>query len=398
VRARADALVLFGGKLLSNVGQVGLAVVTARDLGPSERGAFVLVMTVVIITTLFSSAGTSTVMRTRLASEGASHLDVFLGLAAVLAVIQVAVTAGIVMCVSWAADLSIGPLELALAAVLGSASLLVWLLIDITFGVGRPRTVAFADSTGSASQLVLYLVAVQFVHPSVEVVLSAVLAGYLLEAGLLARVLPERRLARDEAEWRALMRAGLPSMRQAVAEFASYRMNRIVIGVAGTAAEVGVYSVAATGAELLRLLPLAVGQVLSPRVARGHIEIAHLRSIRILVFAVMGAAAIALSTVGAALIVPILGAEYRDAKQYLPVLAAAEIALALYQIDVFALQGLGRFREAARAAVWCGPAILLVNLVIVPIMGPDGAAIATLVGFITMALIARRTLSGATVT
>jgi O-antigen/teichoic acid export membrane protein len=391
-RARTEAATLFGGKVVANIGQVGLAVVTARGLGPSGRGSVVMVVTVMIVTTIVCSVGTSVVMRTRLAVNGARDLPIFLGLTTVMAAVQIVLTGACVLVIGWAADLPLSAADIGIAAALGGAGLVVWMLIDISVGLGRARSLAVADSTGSLSQLVLYVLFVQFVDPSIGAVLTAVLLGYLVEAGLLARVLPTRSLAADRAAWASLLRAGVPTMQQAIAEFAAYRFDRLLIGLMLTPAVVGVYSVAATGAELLRLLPLAVGQIVSPRVAGGTMQEIHLRSARWALLAAVGVAGVVLALVGPLLIAPVLGSDFADAGRFLPALAASEVMLAMYQFDTQVIQGLGRVRDAAMPSIICGPIVLVLDAALIPLLDAHGAALARLIGYGAMAIIAHRRL------
>lgn len=387
---RADATVLFAGKLASNGAQVGLAIATARGLGPSGRGAVVLIITVVTITTLFTSAGVSVVIRTRLAS-GAADLSAFLGLGCVLVVAQVVITALAAGVVSATADLRLAAVDLVIVAALGSASLVVWMLLDVMYGLGRHRTVAVTDTVGSLTQLTSYVFPALLFGPSLRLALGAILVGYVIEAFLLLRLVlgTGGRPAVDRSGWGLLLRQGFPSMRQSLAELAVFRADRLVLGFARSSADVGLYSIAATTAELMRLFPLAVGQTVSPRVAARAVSSRDLGRIRLLVFSVMVAGGVVLTVIGPTLIPTLAGEGFREASNVLFLLVFAEVILGSYQLDTFVLQGASRFRAASLAATVCGPGILVLDIVLVRAQGARGAALATLAGYTMMAIIAR---------
>jgi O-antigen/teichoic acid export membrane protein len=308
----------------------------------------------------------------------------------VIVAFQTALTAVVSVTALSLTDVALDPSAVLVVAAFGGASVCIWLLLDVLHGLGRHRSVAVIDFVGSLSQLALYASGAVVFGASVTLALAAILCGYTLEAVLLFGALGfHLRPKADSAHWRGLLREGALPLRQSLAELAVFRTDRLVLGFTRSTRDVGLYSIAAASAELLRLFPLALGQVLSPRVAAGAVPSEGIRRTRLVALGTMAAAALVLTAVGSTLVPALAGEAFRGAVSLLGVMALAETILASYLIDTHVMQGRGRYHAASMAASICGPLVLVLNIVVIPTFGGRGAAWATVAGYTGMAVIAR---------
>jgi O-antigen/teichoic acid export membrane protein len=384
--------ILVVGKVASNVLLVLLGVATARGLGPTGRGTLTLAVTVATATTYLCSAGAGSALRVLLAKSFDSALfDAFFGLAAVMMLAQVCVTAAAVALFLPVTGVHMTPSILLWTTCVGVLSLASYLLLDVVLATGQVRRLAVADVAGSGLQLMAYVAIATTSSPTVTGALAAITAGYALQVFILMGSLPRRSGGRpfDRVAWRQILRTGRAPLTQNLAQFTTFKIDRILLGAFRSPTQVGLYSVAATAAEVLRLIPLGAGQVLLHRVASGQSDGRDLRRVRRWVFGIVVTGAISSAVVAPVLLRFIFGPGFRDAGELVALLAAAEIALTGYQLDSHLLQASGRFRKAALPAIMGVPLVIVLDLLLIPPFGGVGAAIASIATYGVLSTLSR---------
>lgn len=382
-----------GYKLVSSLAAAGLTVVTARSLGPSGRGTFVLLFTLATITYLVCMIGVNTAGRVHLV---ATDTDVesthYLGLCAALVLLE------IVVCTLLAAvflpvvgvQVSVG--VRVVTGVLGGSLLAQYTLFDAINAYGRTDSASAVDALGSVAQIVFVLVLSQLGvrHIGAYLGVLAVANGIQVGASLLAlrsmRVPVRPRYSR--AAWRKLLRTGVPGANLSVAQMLTFRADRYLIGFFLTPAAVGLYSVAASIPELLRVVCVAFSNSVFYRIAAGLARPADFKNLRrwfILVAMAMSAVTIVFAPLGIRLV---FGEAYLDAVPALRVLLLAEIGVSVFQLDGFTLAGLNKIGQAAAAAATGLAVVIACDLALIPAFGIVGAAWASVVGYSVMGLTA----------
>jgi O-antigen/teichoic acid export membrane protein len=166
------------------------------------------------------------------------------------------------------------------------------------------------------------------------------------------------------------------------------RGDRLVLGALATSGAVGIYGVAASFTELLWLVPGGVARIAFRRASlRGsRAEYKRKRTLALLCTLCSG---VALAFCAHWMIPLLLGYAYIEAVEITYLLIVASLPMASYQLDVAVLNGLGRLKYAG-ATTTIGTAVLMAGcLLLIPVWGAMGAAVASLVAYTAMAIVAR---------
>lgn len=172
------------------------------------------------------------------------------------------------------------------------------------------------------------------------------------------------------------------------AHLVNMRLDILMIGALLDAADVGVYQVAQSGANLVALGASAAGLVAAPEFARLHAraDTAALQALckRAARFALLvsAPAALALILVGAPLVGIAFGDAYRPAAAPLAWLAAAQLLSAAFG-PVGVLLNMGHHEAVTVRGVATAAVVnVVLNAVLIPTLGISGAAIATAVSVV----------------
>jgi O-antigen/teichoic acid export membrane protein len=384
--------------------QMGVALLSARWLGPGERGDFVLATTIATLLLLVSSVGAGQASRVLLAEPGRWWTWTrFMGLAGLLTVPHVVISATLGLLLL--SRLSTGNPAVFLPFVVYSAfALSAHLFREGLHGLGRHRTSMAIDVGNAAGQLVLIAAAHRAGVLSVELALAIGAACYA--ASVLTQVLVGR--AADVAG-RDLPSAGFREFWQqsrvfvGVSRFAmvaalgqSFVVNgdRLILGAAGSSAQVGIYAAASSLAQLTWVAPVALTPLLTRRVA----EAGNLDSWRRMHRPVLGLTvllSVAVSVVGWFAIPVLLGDEFAAARSVLPILCLAAIPYASYQFDAAACNGLRDMRTGAVGA-FVGCVVLLVCASAgYFVLGTSGVACGVGITYVVMAAVTHARLNAA---
>ncbi len=386
---------LFVAKSLATVAMALSAVVAARSLGPAGRGILALQITVTSLTALLITLGTTISCRTALVEKSDRViLSDYVGLSMVLALF-----AGLVSFLVASVVLPIAGVDLVTADAVAVALHGVGLLagsaaLNALYAYGHFRVAAALEVGLGLVALGLTCLAAQMATTSVRAYVGALALAQLLPVlGALARLRANGHAISPRCSgrsWRRLIRSGLPAMGLAVSQSAAYRFDRYLVGIFLTPTAVGLYSVAATFAELLRLVPTSIGQVLLHRVATAGSSASQVAQSYKKALLLSAAPVAAFLVIGDSLLVLVFGDAYAPSATPFRILVIGEIAVASFLLDSSVLAG----RNVAAGASLCAggglAVITILDVWLIKRHGIEGAAWASLAGYVFMAVAARR--------
>jgi len=261
---------------------------------------------------------------------------------------------------------------------------------------GHLRVSAAVDAGGSIAQLLLALVLVvlgeRHVTPYVNALTVANVLQILASLAVLrhfgVRVRPRWR----PPEWIQLIRTGIPAIFLGFGMVLTFRMDRYLVGIKLTPAAVGVYSVAATGPELLRLVPTAWSAPVFHRIAAGLAVPADFRRMRVLCLATVLVCVVVTSVLAPFAVRILFRAQYLGAVTPLRILLLAEFGVAIFAFDAGALIALHRMWDSATAVAIALVLVSIGDFVLIPCYGLPGAAWASVFAYSVMGLMAHLSL------
>lgn len=310
-----------------------------------QRGLMILILSATAILALLCSAGLGNTFRARLPRlDEAGALDLRGAYATAAAI---AVTAGVVVGVG--VSISLQGIDsrmatipvIAVVALATATQLATALLTDARFAGGRFSSGSRWSALGALAG-VAGLALVNFICRMVGSEPTAVLmiAGQygaislIVIASLLFAIRSgDFRYAR--APWSdvgVLVRSGIATMVLPLAIVIITRSDRLVLGAVTSASVVAVYGLAATYGEMLRIVPTAVAQLSTTRVARGG-GLASISGLALLSIASTTVLAGGVVLVAWLVTVPLFGSEYAAAVPLTLLMVPGEI---LYAVIVLA--------------------------------------------------------------
>ncbi|MEH1015177.1 O-antigen ligase family protein [Micromonospora sp. CPCC 206060] len=361
-------------------------VITARLLGPHDRGTVAVVLAGASVYAALGAAGLETANLRFAGRSPADHQQ------AVWRSLWYVATAGLGMAAAWGlAGALLGPvarfgldgMSFGLTLALGPVVLLSALLGSAEIGRSRAMTYNATMIGGLLVYSALLGAVAVLDRASPATVVGAYLGGQLAAlTALLVRARPIGPLPTEPGAGSAYRsfarRAYLPNL----AQFAMGRSQIPTIQLLAGAGAVGIYSVAVPFAEILLILPVALSLILVPAVANGSADwttVARLVSRTVLATA---AAAVALAA-GAPIVFPLLfGTEFSGA---VPVLWALLPGLAILAVGRTAqsyLTAIDRPAPTTLAAVAATAGGLLAMLVLIPRFDAVGAGLAVSIAYL----------------
>jgi O-antigen/teichoic acid export membrane protein len=376
-------------RLLSSGSALVVAAISARQLGPGGRGEIVFVVTVAMLCSNFASLGANVSGRIHILRRSDVLIEDYLGLTTVLVALQALLVTLILMTVG-PARFGLDPASCLLGVVLGVAMFFAHMMVDAAFAVRRTLETGIRDMIiGVLPMFLVVLVAVRG-HLSVSLVIGLTALGYVVGGFYLWRVVRRTadRIRFVPSRWSLILRSGIPVLAGSLGQTVALRADRLLVGLLSTSAALGVYSMAATAAELPRILLIPVTQILANRVAMGDITVRSLSSIFRRLALAYGVLMVGVAVVGAAIIVPIVGPGFEDVRDSIAVFALSEGLLGLFLVSASVLTGFGQFRRLPLPSL-CGAVVIVVaDIIVVPRFGGSGAAWVRVAGFGSMALVA----------
>lgn len=382
-------------QVVSNVAAAAAAVVTARHLGATGRGVLVLYLTVGSLALLVCSLGVNTSCRLLLVNpERPVALGHFLGLCLALTAAQAVLCSVLGAVLLPLTDVPVDTADVVLLGLLGVGLFGQYVMFDALNAYGLISGAAAIQALVAVGQLVAVFGLAALDVRTAQPFLLAMAVGGVLQVGVTLVVL--RRLglglrpSLDRESWRRLVREGLPGVAVNVGQVLTFRVDRYLVGLFLGPAAVGVYSVASTAPELLRLPTMALGQPIFHRLASGSARLQDFRRSRAICLLTVAGLAAVVAAIAPIAVRAVFGPEFEGAVTPLRILLLGEIGISLYYIDGSSLFGLGRISEVALAAAAGLVVVTVADLVLVPAWGIAGAAWASVPAYSAMGFITYR--------
>jgi O-antigen/teichoic acid export membrane protein len=392
----ANSALALSGDIASKAGALLVLLVAARLFSVQEFAAVATALACVGLLTTALDLGAATLLARDGASGAADRGALLRGLVQARAPFV-----AVVLVVALVVGLGLGETSLALAVALFSISGALALSV---LGAYRScqdlRPEALQRLAAAILAAAITLVCGLVVARADVLLVGLALVTFLSLVPLLRR-LPEIADLSHAVGPAAALRGAAPIGLIALATVAYYRSGTIALAVLAGAHETGVFTLAASLAFGLLMIPNAITTALLPRLAvepvlEGLVE----RARRALgwTFGITVAVAAAAAVLGQLLVPLLVGAEYSDARYPFALLCAGIPIIAASGVIGTALLAIGRLRPLA-AQVSCTLIVNLVALILlVPRLESMGAALATviceLVGLLLLAVAARRVLPG----
>ena len=249
------------------------------------------------------------------------------------------------------------------------------------------------DLAGKGLGLLATILVLHLLHLGVwELMLSGLVisvGGSLVTMWIVFREAPlslgiDRELARD------MLRYGMKFYLACLCAFLVIRIDLLMVNYFNGVIEAGIYSVAVGFADLLYMLPIAIGTILFPRIARDQAGEGGL-TLMACRFAVllMGAICLAAALLAKPMILLLYGSAFTDPSPLLWLLPGVFV-LSLEAIVASDLAGRGY--PAILVVYWCVGLLLNIglNLMLIPRWGATGAAASSTVTYAVMAVLVFR--------
>jgi O-antigen/teichoic acid export membrane protein len=371
-------------------------VLIARSLGPAGRGAYFLPVTIVGVSAVLASLGTGQA-QFRLWSRRAASPDHFVTAGVAITFISTFVAlGGVYLLVSvfrlWSpSELRVEYLAIALLALPASMHLarsgnLLALNHDFR-GINRARAVgAVVQAVGTAVLFALDRLTVTGVL--VMYVLSIATPAMLI--ALWTRSVGHFRFPIPWSFIREYFKLGMQLGPTGILIYLSLRLDVFFIARYESTESVGLYSVAVTVAELVWLITEGLRFAVSERQANASeteaIDVTY-RAARMTIILSVGVAS-AIAAAAPLLIPGLFGSAFAPAVSSTWILLPATICMAIWRSMTNAFVRFARPRVSSAIAVAALTTNVLGNVVLIPRLGFEGAAWASLLGYATGAVLA----------
>jgi O-antigen/teichoic acid export membrane protein len=255
---------------------MGSAVIIARVLGPEKQGLFALALLIPMTLSSFCCFGFENVNTTFAGLYKNNRDSMFLHSLCVS--IMGSVISILVICayffwlpVNKGEFGRLSTLTVWLACLFASTTILWTMMVSLLRGVGEIVTAAFLQIVQGFLLLVLTAIFVWFVKGGVEGAVLAFSLGSLMPSAIVIWYLREYATIRPSRFSKELfvksLSFGWMTALASVASFLFYRFDQGMLAYMVSASYVGLYALAVSLAERLRLLPMSVAAAFLPRLA-----------------------------------------------------------------------------------------------------------------------------------
>ena len=387
-RVRGESVMVLSPRIVSAGVGVVFVTLTARVLGPTGRGEIAVAFTIAYLTAKLADLGTSTSGRIHLLdpdhqvgpNDIASLTIALIPLQAILAVIAV----GLLSLSSLRLDLSFSMAVIGLS----TATMMLRGAVAMLYGLRRYAVVLMAETAAAVIEVVALVVLwLGGLLTAASAVTTMGIGSALCAAWLVSRPGVLQRGAGNvlTTHWRTLIVDGISPMFGDVLFLMALRLDRLVLAVVAGAHQVGLYAAAMAIPETLRILPMAVGQVLADRSRSGIDSVVDVRRHGRLV--VLGYLLVLIigALVGFVALPLAFGEGFSEARDVLVIVMIAELFMSVHLMQQAALLGFGRPRGIGVPRVIGGAVTVVLGLVMIPTWGLHGAAWASLIGYAVLA-------------
>ena len=390
-----DATGTFGTRLITMGFGLFTGIITARMLGPENRGIFTLValFPASIVTLSKFGQGIASVYFIRKAREDVSQvasnvLIIALGVGAVLIGVALSLRGVLLDSVLRGVPAWSLVVVLPLIPILLTESYMYGVLQSTDrFRVYNFRLIAEAVLTLTGMAVCLMILDLGLAGAlGVAVVVRIVMASWVVWT--IHRGTPLR-LHFDVALFRRMIRYGLKSHVQIIASHFHFKAAMYLVAYFTNPAQVAFYAIASRLAEHILYVPQSLGLALFPRLAGSDEQRAHTMTATACrqTLVVTVALALALSTLGRFLITAWYGEAYASAAIPLVYASAGVVMMSLYVLLSRNFTSRNKQSVNILAAYVALVGNLALNVFLIPSHGIAGAAIATAVSYSTAAII-----------
>lgn len=365
-------------------------ILTARALGPENRGTLALVVSIAGLCVLLAAFGTNVAIRRHLPQRAKVNRRGYERISLILLIPLAVILASTLYVVQSLVDPSFGRWTVGIAFVgYGLFFFFSNQALDLLNAVGLVKASAKVNALGSIICLAL-LAGTVGMGLGLEYMVWAYSASVFCQAVLAFGIAVRSGGAQASGAKGAgvLLRDGGRFLGHNLGQSLTYRSDTILVGALSGQHQVGNYAVATTPAAVLRIPSNAVGQVIFHGMAAGTMSRAIvLRKICLLLCGLIPLALVGW-LVADWLFPAVFGSDYIGAVWPFRILLVAELALIPFLVLGRALAGGGQPWGASVCGI-AGVVVLLATcLVLVPGMGATGAALSSVCAYATMSCLA----------
>ena len=197
----------------------------------------------------------------------------------------------------------------------------------------------------------------------------------------------------EQIDFKAVFKVGVPLLVSGSLFLVISWTDTLMIGYFKTSADVGIYRVAFKVATLITFLQFAVNSIAAPTIASLYAkdDLAGLRKYIKQIGVINAGFAIPTALVVIFFseeLLNMFGAEYIAGAVIVPILAVGQLVNALAGPVMYILNMTGREKLSQRIMIWMTALNIILNVVLIPMYGIVGAAIATTISMVTWNVIA----------
>lgn len=383
----------FAGSLLLGLISAPLVI---RQLGAAEFGRYASVLAVIAIVTGLTEGGVNTVALRELSSAGgpqerAQAMRDLLGLRMVLSVAGIGVAVGFAVVAGYGGTLVLGTLLAGVGMLLSVTQTLLGMVLQARLRFG----LASAIDLSRGLLTVLLIVALVLLDAGVLAFLAIVIPAALLALVLTMLVVRDTtalRPAFHPSRWVPMLRQTAVFAVAVAVNTVYFRLTLVIMSILATAQETGYFAISFRVIEVLVAVPVILIGAAFPivmRAIRDDRERYDAASARLFELALLVGvlASLALALAAPFIIEVLAGSADHPSTDVLRIQALAMIASFVAGATGVPLLALRRNRETVIANVSSLIVVVALGLVLIPIRGAQGAAIAAVLADFTLAVV-----------
>lgn len=373
-------------RLISMASTMVVGIILARALGPADRGVFAVMVSVATIgSVLFTAGGDNATLR----SAAAGHLHAAVRASWLRTSVSMGAAAAVVLALWLAPETSVlgmSRFETGAAVVCLPVFAANQLLGNCLLGARQTLRWSAQTLVMALGYLLIAGVVVLLHLSSPAAFMGALAASYVASVLLCSYWLREFAGARPEAVGSAAFsQTARRSAASTVAQLAFLRLQAPMLQLLSTSVAVGLLALAMPIAELLLLLPVVAGTVLIPHYTEARPSMLQVRRHSLRIAGITFGAGVLIAIASPWVIPLVYGREYSQAVPVVLALLPGVVIFAAARTVQSYLVAQGRFRAVTWGALAAIASSILGQVVLVPLLGATGAALAVSFGYATAA-------------
>ncbi len=392
----ADFLFTFGSSIIIFILNAGISILIARALGPDGKGIITLILLASGQTSAFLSLGIDNAIIYYIASRQIDRqsavstlfiLSLFLGILSAIATVLIL-------------NFTLKSVERIIWILIYFRTLFIPLFIYTTFlrmitrAEGRIIELSLLNIIHPFLNLILVLIAILFIKSTPTILLGVILSNIISDMILMwifakCQYFKSNLLRFDKKIAKKLITYGLKGHLGSIFQYLNYRFDMYIVALFLSTSQVGIYSVAVGFSEILWMIPNALGVVITHRAASRPWSEANriTASVNRLTIAVMAVCCILWIFIGKYIIPFLYGTAFLETVNAMLWLLPGIWFLALWKnlLNDICSRGypLLKTYSSGIAAI----ATIVFDLLLIPKMGINGAALASSIAYATAAII-----------